>query len=107
VAPGAGGKTPPAGNLWGGCAGAGAANLRAKGAFLCGGKARPGRWPPPVTIHKRCHHKVFQKGVVNGYDSWYYVFAFDALVSPLEREESGRKVTLAAFFLYTAEDGQL
>ena len=53
---------------------------------------------PRHHIHKRCHHKVFQKGVVNGYDSWYYVFAFDALVSPLEREESGRKVTLAAFF---------
>ena len=33
-----------------------------------------------------------------GYGLWYSLIAFDALVSPLEREESGRKVTLAAFF---------
>jgi hypothetical protein len=38
---------------------------------------------------------------------WYYLVAFDALVSPLEREESGREVTLAAFFYVRPKTARL
>jgi hypothetical protein len=38
---------------------------------------------------------------------WYSLIAFDALVSPLEREESGREVTLAAFFYVRPKTARL
>jgi REP element-mobilizing transposase RayT len=38
---------------------------------------------------------------------WYSLYAFDALVSPLEREESGREVTLAAFFYVRPKTARL
>ena len=38
---------------------------------------------------------------------WYSSIAFDALVSPLEREESGREVTLAAFFYVRSKTARL
>ncbi|MEQ1473127.1 MAG: hypothetical protein ABLQ96_04870, partial [Candidatus Acidiferrum sp.] len=38
---------------------------------------------------------------------WYSSIAFDALVSPLEREESGREVTLAAFFYVRPKTARL
>jgi hypothetical protein len=44
------------------------------------------------------HRQAPKKGLGTDHNLWYSFVAFDALVSPLEREESGRKVTLAAFF---------
>ena len=47
-----------------------------------------------------------QKGLGSPSPLWYTLFAFVALVSPLVRERSGRKVTLAAFF-YAAKAAKL
>jgi hypothetical protein len=48
-----------------------------------------------------------KKGLGTDHNLWYHFVAFDALVSPLEREESGRKVTLAAFFCVRPKTAKL
>ena len=61
-------------------------------------------------IRARGQHALFKglkKILGAGYGLWYYVDAFDALVSPLEREESGREVTLAAFFYVRPKTARL
>jgi hypothetical protein len=58
--------------------------------------------PPQNLLLKR-----LKKGLGTSHNLWYYFVAFDALVSPLEREESGRKVTLAAFFCVRPKTAKL
>lgn len=57
---------------------------------------------PPGASQRR-----LQKMLGTAVPLWYYLVAFDALVSPLEREESGREVTLAAFFYVRPKTARL
>jgi hypothetical protein len=53
------------------------------------------------------YNAVLEKVLGMAVSLWYYLVAFDALVSPLEREESGREVTLAAFFYVRPKTARL